>query len=181
MHESLESKGGMQMRSFLGIGAAAIAAVAFAAGASGSPGVDAKAGQAAKPMLAVAVVGPGRVTSKPAGISCPGKCSATFAAGSRVVLTQKVRSASRFLRWGGACTGTRACRVRVSGLTAVAAQFAPGSNPSPSPPPPTSRVEPGTYFGSGGLWLYVPAGGGSVLNFSTSYVNVACLEGDDQA
>jgi hypothetical protein len=45
------------------------------------------------------------------------------------------------------------------------------------PAPTTTSVQPGAYGGSGGLSLSVPAGGGSVLNFSTSYVNVACAGG----
>ncbi len=129
-----------------------------------------------KPTLAVVVVGPGRVTSTPAGISCPGKCAAAFAAGSRVLLTPTPRGGSRFLRWGGDCTGARACRVRVSGLAAVAAQFA-GSTTRPAPPAKSS-VEPGGYSGYGITFL-VPAGAGSVLDFSvgSGYLRVNCVGG----
>ena len=133
---------------------------------------------AAKPTLAVVVVGGGRVTSTPAGISCPGKCAATFAAGSRVLLTPTPESGSRFLRWGGDCTGARACRVRVSGLAAVAAQFV-GSTTRPAPPA-KSAVEPGGYSGGGyGLTFLVPAGAGSVLDFSVAsgYLRVNCAGG----
>ncbi len=71
------------MRLRLGIGVASVAAVVAATGAFGGSGggTIATSAAATKPTLAVAIVGPGRVTSKPAGISCPGKCSATFAAG----------------------------------------------------------------------------------------------------
>jgi hypothetical protein len=150
---------------------AAVATVAVT-GASGGGAVA----TAAKPTLAVVVVGSGRVTSKPAGIFCPGKCSATFAAGSSVLLTSKAKAGSRFLRWGGNCTGTRACKVRVSALAAVAAQFV-GPTTQPAPPQ-RSAVEPGGYSQPGqasrAVTFFVPAGAGSVLNFSIPTVTVAC-------
>jgi len=120
------------------------------------------------PTLVVVVLGSGGVTSQPAGISCPGKCKATFAVGTSVVLTQKARNGSSFLRWGGNCTGAGACRVRVSALAAVAAQFLPGA----TQPPPTSgkSVEPGTYAAFP-VTFFVPAGAGSVLNFSNTSAN----------
>ena len=152
----------------LGVGMAAVAAVT-ATGAFGGASAQATSAAAAKPTLAVVVVGGGRVTSAPAGISCPGKCAAAFAAGSRVVLTPTPKGGSRFLRWGGDCTGARACRVRVSGLAAVAAQFV-GATAKPTPTP-TSAVVPGGYSGQNsqngnGITFSVPSGGGSVLNFS---------------
>ena len=172
------------MRLWLGVSVAAVAAVVAATGAFGGSGGDTIATSAAatraavaKSTLAVVIVGSGRVTSKPAGISCPGKCAATFTTGSRVLLTPKAKTGSRFLRWGGNCTGTRACRVRVSALTAVAAQFV---GPKTQPQPPArSAVQPGTYSGSGnsGVRFLVPAGAGSVLDFSLPqsalYVNCA--------
>ncbi len=167
---------------WLGVAGAVVAAVTAAGAFGGSSGATIAAVHVAvaKPTLAVAVVGPGRVTSTPAGISCPGKCSATFAAGSRVLLTQKARTGSRFLRWGGDCTGAGACRVRVSGLAAVAAQFV-GSKAQP-PPPAGSAVEPGGYSGRGyggrDVTFLVPAGAGTVLNFSSSVgPRVTCAGG----
>ena len=61
--------------------------------------------------------------------------------GLRVLLTPKAKTGSRFLRWGGNCTGAGACRVRVSALAAVAAQFV-GPGTRPKPPPSNSAVEP---------------------------------------
>jgi|GEM_PF-2797139 len=166
--------GTVRMRLWLGVGVAvaAVAAIGVLGGAGG-----AAIGAAAKPTLAVAVVGGGSVRSKPAGIACPGKCLATFAAGSRVLLTQKARTGSRFLRWGGDCTGAGACRVKVSALAAVAAQFV---GPK-AKPPSTVSVEPGAYSGPSSrgfpVTFFVPAGGGSVLNFSPTAVNVNCAGG----
>ena len=155
------------MRLAFGIGVTIVASVVAATGAFGGSSSTASGAAAAKPTLAVVVVGGGRVTSAPAGISCPGKCSAAFAAGSRVLLTPKAKGGSRFLRWGGNCTGAGACRVRVSALAAVAAEFV-GSKPQP--PPARSAVEPGGYSGRGytSLTFLVPAGAGSVVDFSSS-------------
>ena len=73
--------------------------------------------------LAVVVVGPGTVASTPAGISCPAKCSASFASGTTVTVSAKTAHGSHLLRWGGACSGTGACIVNASGLDVVGAQF----------------------------------------------------------
>ena len=162
------------MRLASGMCVAVLASVVAVTGAFGGSGAT-----SAKPTLAVVVVGSGRVVSTPAGISCPGKCAAAFAAGARVLLTPSPRAGARFLRWGGDCTGARACRVRVSGLAAVAAQFV-GSTTKPAPPP-ASAVEPGGYAGRSDtgyrLAFHVPAGAGSVLNFSLPQVRVDCAGG----
>ena len=139
------------MRLWLCMSVAAVAAVAV----TGAAGGETTAAGATKPTVAVVVVGSGRVTSRPAGISCPGKCSATFAAGSSVLLTPKAKTGSRFLRWGGDCTGAGACKVRVSALAAVAAQFVGPTN-QPPPPPQNSAVEPGGYSGSGSSPTFRP-------------------------
>ena len=89
--------------------------------------------------LAVVVVGGGGLVSRPAGIACPGTCTATFAAGTSVVLTPQAKNGSRFLRWGGSCTGAGACTVKISGLTAVAAQFVGGPRTQPPPQPTTNQ------------------------------------------
>ena len=155
------------MRLWLCMSVAAVAAVAVTGASGGGSGATG----ATKPTLAVVVVGSGRVTSKPSGDLLPGKCSATFAAGLRVLLTPKAKTGSRFLRWGGNCTGAGACRVRVSALAAVAAQFV-GPGTRPKPPPSNSAVEPGGYSGHGyggtGVKFLVPAGAGSVLDFTSS-------------
>ena len=160
------------MRLWMSIGAVAAAGAIAATGALGSSGSVATGTAAVKPTLAVVVIGGGRVASKPAGISCPGKCKATFKAGTRVVLTPTAKKGSRFLRWGGNCSGTRACRVKVSALSAVAAQFV---GPTTKPPPPPS-VEAGTYEYSNIVSLYVPAGARSVQNFYV-WARVNCAGG----
>ena len=117
--------------------------------------------------LAVVVVGGGSVLSKPAGIACPGTCSATFGAGTSVVLTAVPKSGSKFQRWGGSCTGAGACTVRVSKLTGVAAQFVGG--PKPQPNKSKYVAVPGPYQGplfTNGLSFFVAPGGASILNIN---------------
>ena len=121
-----------------------LAAVAVAVVALSLAGAAMSHAVAARPTLVVVILGSGGVTSKPAGISCPGRCTATFAAGTRVLLTPKAKKGSRFLRWGGSCIGIGTCRVKVSALAAVAAQFLGSTKP---PPPPTSAAGVGQLHG----------------------------------
>ena len=133
---------------------------------------------ATPPTLVVVVLGSGAVTSLPVGIACPGKCTATFAAGTSVVLTAEPKNGSTFLRWGGSCTGTGTCRVNVSSLTAVAAQFLAG--PKTQPPPTAAKyvAVPGPYSGSNGqgwrITFYVARGGNSVENLSMPTTAESC-------
>ena len=73
--------------------------------------------------LRASVTGRGRVTSSPARISCPSRCSAVFRVGSRVALRAKAARGWRFKRWSGACRGAHVCVVRMNSGRAVRAQF----------------------------------------------------------
>ena len=69
----------------------------------------------------------GVVTSAPAGISCGTSCSASFSAGTPVVLTAAPSSGYTFSGGGGACSGTAStCTLTSSaaGLAAATATFA---------------------------------------------------------
>jgi hypothetical protein len=84
--------------------------------------------------LGVVVTGQGRVTSTPAGIDCPGTCSASFEAASTVVLhANPIGDANAYLsEWGGSCSGLEGCSVTLdpplSGATVmVSASFAPAN------------------------------------------------------
>ena len=59
--------------------------------------------------LAIRVAGRGRVTSTPARLSCPPKCSASFPAGTAVRLTAAPAKGWRFRGWSGPCRGTGRC------------------------------------------------------------------------
>ncbi len=55
--------------------------------------------------LNVSGPGSGTVTSDPAGINCPGVCSATFKDGTEVTLTATPNNGSSFTGWTGDCAG----------------------------------------------------------------------------
>nr|WP_261575494.1 PKD domain-containing protein [Frankia gtarii] len=70
--------------------------------------------------LSVTVSGPGRVTG--GGISCPGTCSVTIAAGESVNLTA-TGDGGNFDGWSGDCTGAAACTLTMDGDHAAGASF----------------------------------------------------------
>ena len=71
----------------------------------------------------VRTTGPGRVTSRPAGISCGPRCSAAFRAGTAVRLTARPARGARFVGWSGACRGRGPCVLRMTANRAVRAAF----------------------------------------------------------
>jgi hypothetical protein len=75
--------------------------------------------------LSVSVAGSGRVTSAPAGISCPASCTGQFGADAAVALTATPTPGWSFAGWGEACSGTGGCTVTMNGPKAVTATFAP--------------------------------------------------------
>ena len=89
--------------------------------------------------LSVSLAGQGKVTSKPAGIACPGSCSEEFNEGATVTLAAAPEPHNRLAAWGGACSGTLAaepCKVTMSEAKAVHAEFEPI-------PPQTLKVNAG--------------------------------------
>jgi len=69
--------------------------------------------------VAVSIAGRGRVTSTPAGISCPGKCAATFPSTATVRLKATATKGWRFTGWSGACHGKTACALRAGAARAT--------------------------------------------------------------
>ena len=65
----------------------------------------------------------GTVISDPAGISCPGTCIASFDQGQVVKLTARPGSSSRLETWGGECSGTDGCSVKLDQALKVTATF----------------------------------------------------------
>lgn len=68
--------------------------------------------------------GNGSVSSAPAGISCPGTCSANYTHGTQVTLTPAPAADSNFTGWSGACSGTGSCVVNMDQSRNVTATFA---------------------------------------------------------
>lgn len=73
--------------------------------------------------LTVVVTGKGAVRSAPHGLSCPGRCSASFRADGAVRLLAKPAAGQRFAGWSGACSGRGACVVTLDRDRAVRARF----------------------------------------------------------
>lgn len=84
--------------------------------------------------VTVSIVGPGSVSSTPAGISCPSTCSASFASGTVVGLAPTPDSGATFTGWSSDCTGSGACSVTADADRAVTATFVGG-------PPPVDQRE----------------------------------------
>jgi phospholipase C len=81
--------------------------------------------------VAISGTGKGTVTSSPAAINCTSGattgCSATFAPGTSVSLSETTNAPNQFSGWTGACTGMGACSLTLSAATnSVTAAFAPG-------------------------------------------------------
>jgi hypothetical protein len=67
--------------------------------------------------------GGGTSRSRPAGISCPGKCSAIFDSGTRVQLVATPAKNSVLDGWSGACSGKGACTFTATEGATVNATF----------------------------------------------------------
>jgi len=70
---------------------------------------------------------PGRVISTPAGIDCPGRCTANFSIGTAVVLTPTPEPGTTFAGWSGPCTGTGTCKLTLGASTTATATFENGT------------------------------------------------------
>lgn len=77
------------------------------------------------PVLSVTVVGSGKVSSSPAGISCSsGTCSATFPANASVTLNALPQAGYTFAGWsGGGCSGLGNCLLQMDSDKSVTANF----------------------------------------------------------
>jgi hypothetical protein len=78
--------------------------------------------------LRLEVRGPGKVTSAPAGISCPSRCAASFAYETRVSLRAKPKPGWRFGGWSGADACSKldlVCDLTLVDPAVVHASFAP--------------------------------------------------------
>lgn len=83
--------------------------------------------------VSITVTGSGRVTSSPAGISCPGSCSASFDSGTSLDLAATAASGWSFTGFSGGCTGAT-CNLTLTSGASVSATF------TQNPPPPPAQV-----------------------------------------
>jgi uncharacterized repeat protein (TIGR02543 family) len=67
--------------------------------------------------------GSGTVSSSPAGINCGATCSANFNYNTSVTLTAAPATGSTFTGWSGACSGTGTCKVTMTSVKSVSANF----------------------------------------------------------
>jgi len=68
--------------------------------------------------------GAGTISSNPVGINCGTTCSATFAGGAQVTLTETAGANSSFAGWTGGCGGSNAsCTLTLSASQKVTASF----------------------------------------------------------
>jgi hypothetical protein len=178
----------MLTKTLIPLGLAAALAVPAAAGAFSHVAPK-------KPLVSLTVVvkGPGKVTSKPTGISCPGKCKASFPAGTKVTLTEHETVASQFDRWTTTCTqaGVGFCSFTMTKAKTVVASFrkvaagggggttTPPPAPTPAPTPPPPAFADGHYVGTTaqGAAIGFDVGGGQVANFNVPVLNLSCSPG----
>lgn len=71
----------------------------------------------------VSVTGGGSVISSPAGIDCPGTCTAKFPAGTQLKLTAAPSPGFFFPGWSGDCSGTAPCTLQLQADASVTAPF----------------------------------------------------------
>ena len=62
--------------------------------------------------------------SRPAAISCPGRCDAVLDDGLEVTLVADPDARSTFVGWEGSCTGSHICRLTLGAPATVRAVFA---------------------------------------------------------
>jgi phospholipase C len=68
--------------------------------------------------------GGGTISSNPTGIMCGPSCTASFASGTQVTLTEVAAANSTFAGWSGACSGSKpTCSVTLSASQQVTANF----------------------------------------------------------
>jgi uncharacterized repeat protein (TIGR03803 family) len=119
--------------------------------------------------VTTAGTGSGSVSSSPSGIDCPSTCSANFASGTVVTLTQTANSGSTFAGWSGACTGTGSCQVTMSAAKTLTATFNSGGAPS------VTLTATNLNFGSIGENETTPAKVVTLTNSGTASLTISSI------
>jgi len=110
--------------------------------------------------------GKGTVVSTPAGVTCPGTCSAPYTGNTRVSLVPHAAAGSKFVGWSdGYCSGTGVCSLQQAyGTMSVTAEFEP-TNWKPG-----STTGKSTTGGSSSAAFTVKSQGASVRTAGTGRV-----------
>lgn len=69
--------------------------------------------RAKRALVKVTVRGPGRVVARRGGLRCPSRCKARYRRGTELSLRAVAQPGARFVKWSGACSGRRACTLKV--------------------------------------------------------------------
>ena len=104
-------------------GAAVGVSIIFICGCRGVTGSNGNPGMPVQLTVTPAGAGTGTVTSSPAGINCPGTCSANFNSGAQVTLTATAGQTFVFAGWSGPCDGTGTCTFTINSATTATATF----------------------------------------------------------
>ena len=104
--------------------------------------------------VAVSVVGQGKVTSNPTGISCAPTCVKSFPRGTKVGLTVTPTAGWQFQGWGGSCVGkTTTCSLSLDEVKNVTASFIQLNNGEGSVTnPQIGTFRDGTWWIDNGNW-----------------------------
>ncbi|OQX04579.1 MAG: hypothetical protein BWK73_35835 [Thiothrix lacustris] len=83
-----------------------------------------------KPLFTLTVskigTGSGTITTSPTGVSCGTDCTEDYVSDTRIKLTAKAATGSRFFGWSGACVGKAStCSVTMTAVKEVTANFIP--------------------------------------------------------
>jgi hypothetical protein len=81
----------------------------------------------AQARLTVQLRGPGTIESNIPGLTCTATCATDWNAGTILGLTPLAATGHRFVRWGGACSGSAPCTLELAQPATVTAFFAPAT------------------------------------------------------
>jgi len=104
--------------------------------------------------LSVESTGGGVIAADLPGLYCHATCTATFDSGTQVRLYGNADTGKALSAWSGACTGTAACRVTMSGDRSVKATFVTGTAPTGGSGGSSRNQKPVSQIASPGRYTF---------------------------